>query len=60
MEILFGGGGEGCGGVLMALGKGFEIIYFLLGGSGLETYYRLNFFSKINSISGDCELRAIY
>ena len=32
----------------MALGKGFEIIYFLLGGSGLETYYRLNFFSKIN------------
>lgn len=30
----------------MALGKGFEIIYFLLGGSGLETSYRLNFLKK--------------
>ena len=42
---LRGWGGWG-GGVLMALGRGVEIIYFLLGGSGLETYYRLNFLKK--------------
>lgn len=42
--ILFGEAVGWGGGVLMALGMGVEIIYFLLGGSGLETYYRLNFF----------------
>lgn len=40
------GMGVWSGGVLMALGRGVEIIYFLLGGSGLETYYRLKFLKK--------------
>lgn len=47
------------GGVLMALGREFEIISFPLGGSASGNLRQVKFKKKINGVSGDCELRAI-